>query len=141
MAMLPVPQPRLQLALQYLIASMIDAQPAGGKVTLLMGEEAGGAVLRSDGECRLRKPNRCGADLRGVDFRGRKKSVSCLKMRREPAAASASTLRRVRRAIAGCVLEKAGASLVITDDSGGDPIAFVLRIPHLIASRHPDSSA
>ncbi len=140
-ATLPVPRPQFQLALQYLIAAMIDAQPAGGKVTLQMGEEAGGTVLRGDGEYRLRKPNRCGADVRGVDFRGRKKSVSCLKMKREPAAASASTLRRVRRAIASCVLEKAGASLVIVDNSGGDPIAFVLRIPHRIAHRHLDSSA
>ena len=34
-ATLPVPQARLRLALQYLIAATIEAQPQGGKVMLL----------------------------------------------------------------------------------------------------------
>jgi signal transduction histidine kinase len=49
-AVLPVPQARLRLALQYLIAATIDAQPAGGEVALLLGEGLAGAVLRADGE-------------------------------------------------------------------------------------------
>lgn len=81
--MVPVRESRLRLALQYLIATMIDAQPVGGKVMLLLGEGPAGAVLRVEGE-------------RGF---------------REPSAATA-TLRRVRLAIAIRVLENAGASLV-----------------------------
>ncbi len=49
-ATLPVPESRLRLALQYLIATMIEAQPAGGKVTLLLGEGPAGTVLRVEGE-------------------------------------------------------------------------------------------
>ena len=49
-ATLPVPEPRLRLALQYLIATMIEAQPVGGKVMLLLGEGPAGAVLRVEGE-------------------------------------------------------------------------------------------
>ena len=37
-ATVPVPESRLRLALQYLIATMIDAQPVGGRVMLLLGE-------------------------------------------------------------------------------------------------------
>ena len=37
-ATLPAPESRLRLALQYLIATMIEGQPAGGKVTLLPAE-------------------------------------------------------------------------------------------------------
>jgi hypothetical protein len=102
-ATLPVPESRLRLALQYLIATMIEAQVVGGKVMLLLGEGPAGAVLRAEG-------------ARGFQ-------------QQEPSATSPrTTLRRARIAIAGRVLENAGASLVF---GGGDvdPAGFVLRIP------------
>ncbi len=108
MATLPVPESRLRLALQYLIATMIEAQPAGGKVMLLLGEGPAGAVLRVEGE---------------RDFQQQK-----------PSATNPQTsLRRARIAIASRVLESAGASLVF---GGGDVDAtgFVLRIPRRVAS-------
>ncbi len=111
MATLPVPEPRLRLALQYLISTMIDAQPVGAKVTLLLGEGPAGAVLRVEGERRFREPNVC-----------------------EPVtSASASTLRRVKIAIAMRVLEAAGASLVFGDGDAG-PAGFVLRIPRRVGA-------
>jgi hypothetical protein len=89
-ATLPLPKARLRLALQYLIATVIDTQPLGGKVMLLLGEGPTGAVLRVEGGCRLR-------DL-------------------ESAASLQMTLRRVRMAIATRVIECAGASLLFADD-------------------------
>ena len=102
-ATVPVPESRLRLALQYLIAAMIEAQPVGGKVMLLLGEGPAGAVLRAEGE---------------RSFRLQKPSATSLQ----------TTLRGVRIAIASRVLENAGASLVF---GGGaiDPTGFVLRIP------------
>jgi hypothetical protein len=106
-AMVPVPESRLRLALQYLIAAMIEAQPIGGKVMFLLGEGPAGAVLRVEGE-------------RG--FRLQKHSVTKLQ----------TTLRGVRIAIASRVFESAGASLVF---GGGDvdPTGFVLRVPRPFA--------
>jgi signal transduction histidine kinase len=49
-ATLPLPEPRLRLALQYLIASLLEAQADGGKVTLLLGEGPAGTVLRAEGD-------------------------------------------------------------------------------------------
>src|SRR6202163_4991467 len=49
-AALSVPESRLRLALQYLITTLIEAQPVGGKVVLLLGEGPAGAVLRAEGE-------------------------------------------------------------------------------------------
>jgi hypothetical protein len=100
-ATLPAPESRLRLALQYLIATMIEAQSVGAKVTLLLGESPAGAALRVEGERRFREP---------------------------VTSASASTLRRVRLAVASRVLEAAGASLVFGDGDAG-PAGFVLRIP------------
>jgi signal transduction histidine kinase len=108
-ATVPVPESRLRLALQYLIAWMIEAQPTGGKVLLLLGEGPGGAMLRVEGECGYAAPAR---------------STST----------SASTLRRVRLSIASRVLEGAGASLVL-GDGDGSVAGFVLRVPHRIP--HP----
>jgi hypothetical protein len=102
MAELPLPKARLRLALQYLIATVMDAQPVGGKVMLLLGEGPAGAVLRVYGERGFR-------DL---------ESTTNLQ----------TTLRGVRVAIASRVLENAGASLVFGDDEV-DPARFVLRIP------------
>jgi hypothetical protein len=108
MAALPVPESRLRLALQYLIATMIEAQLVGGKVMLLLGEGPAGAVLRMEGE-------------RG--FQQQKPSTT----------SPQATLRRARIAIASRVLESAGASLVF---GGGDvdPTGFVLRIPRPVAA-------
>jgi len=109
LATLPVPESRLRLALQYLITTLIEAQPLGGKVMLLLGEGPAGAVLRAEGE-------------RG--FRQQKQSAASLQ----------TTLRGARIAIASRVLESAGASLVF---GGGDvdPTGFVLRIPRRVAAR------
>ena len=107
-AALPVPESRLRLALQYLIATMIEAQLVGGRVMLLLGEGPAGAVLRVEGEHGFQQP--------------------------KPSATSPQiTLRRARIAIASRVLESAGASLVF---GGGDidPTGFVLRIPRPVAS-------
>jgi signal transduction histidine kinase len=107
-ATLPVPESRLRLAVQYLITAAIDAQPVGGKVTLLLGEGPAGAVLRVEGE-------RISGEFNSWDRPG-----------------AMTTLRRVRLAIASRVLEGAGASLVIAGgggQTGADPIGFVLRIP------------
>jgi hypothetical protein len=111
-ATMPVPESRLQLALQYLIATVIEAQPVGGKVMLLLGEGPAGAVLRGEGEPGFRDPS-----FRGPSFL-------------DPAVLDPSgpttTLRRVKLAIASRVFENAGASLVF----GNVGLAgFVLRIP------------
>jgi len=121
-ATVPVPESRLRLALQYLIATTIEAQPMDGKVTLLLGEGPAGTVLRAEGE-----------RVRDLDFRNRKKSATSPQMKRDRAGAtSASTLRRVRLAIASRVLESAGASLVF-GDGDGDANGFVLRVPRRVA--------
>jgi hypothetical protein len=102
-ATLAVSEPRLRLAVQYLIATVvetqIETQAAGGKVMLLLGEGPSGAVLRVEGKCGSRK-------LIG----------------------QTPTLRRVRLAIAGRMLESAGASLEF-NDKNADPSGFVLCIP------------
>jgi hypothetical protein len=126
-ATVPVPESRLRLALQYLIASMIEAQPVGGKVTLLLGEGPAGAVLRVEGE----------RGFREVDFQNQEASAMSPRTKRDPegsTSASGSTLRRVRLAIASRVLETAGASLVFGDVSRTrvDPAGFVLRIPRRV---------
>jgi len=123
-ATVPVPESRLRLALQYLIASMIEAQPVGGKVMLLLGEGPAGAVLRGEGE----------RGFRELDFRAMEQSATSPQAKRDPTgvtSASESTLRRVRLAIASRVLESAGATLVFGkgDHSAIQPTGFVLRIP------------
>ncbi len=90
-ATMAVPESRLRLALQYLIAPMIDAQPAGGKVMLLLGEGPAGAVLRGEG---ARGPKMIATSPR-------------------------TTLRDVRIAIASRVLETGGASLVLSGNPIG----------------------
>ena len=131
-ATLLLPEPRLKLALQYLIASMIDAQPAGGKVTLLLGEGAAGTVLRAEADPTSREPKL----LKG-DQNSTRQPTKC-----NPAlavSASVAALHRVRLAIASRLLEGAGASLVFRGSSdiarsSVSPTGFVLRIaqcPHL----------
>ena len=116
-ATLPVPESRLRLALQYLITALIEAQPVGGKVVLLLGEGPAGAVLRAEGE----------RGFRGLGFRDQGQSVTI-------SSTSGPTLRRARIAIASRVLESVGASLVF---AGGDvdPAGFVLRVPRRVAAR------
>jgi hypothetical protein len=128
-AAVAVPESRLRLALQYLIAPIIEAQPAGGEVMLLLGESPAGAVLRVEGE-------------RG--FRELKRSATQTKRNLAVAtSASVSTLCRVRLAIASRVLETAGASLAFGDGDDGhtgvdharvEHPGFVLRIPRRVGA-------
>jgi len=118
-ATVPVPESRLRLALQYLIATTIEAQPVGGKVMLLLREGPAGAVLRVEGERGFREPER---------------SATSPQTKRDPVgAASASALRRVRLAIASRVLEGVGASLVFGDGDVGHT-GFVLHIPRRVGA-------
>ena len=122
LAAMPAPEPRLRLALQYLIATMMEAQPVGGKVTLLLGEGPAGAVLRVEGERGFRGPDVHEPNVPGPSFHDMEQSATSPPAQRDPA------LRRVRLAIARRVLENAGASLVFGDGDAG-PTGFVLRIP------------
>jgi hypothetical protein len=117
-AIVPVPEARLRLALQYLITAEIEAQPAGGRVLLALTESPAGTVLRVEGGGVGRAPNRPNS-----------KSTSTSTSAMTTATTTASTLRRVKRAIASRVLETAGASLVCRDGGSGSNAGFVLRIP------------
>ncbi len=118
-ATLPAPESRLRLALQYLITTLIQAEPVGGKVLLLLGEGPAGAVLRAEGERGFRR----------LGFRDQGQSVTI-------SSTSGPTLRRARIAIASRVLETAGASLVFSDGDKAavDRSGFVLRIPRRFAA-------
>lgn len=97
-ASLRVAESRLRLALQYLITRLIEAQPGGGKVVLLLKEDQGETVLRGERECGFRE-----------------------------LAGATATLRRVRLAIAGRVFESAGASLVLGDDNSAGFVLYIPR--------------
>jgi len=130
-AKMPVPELRLRLALQYLIAAMIEAQPASGRVMLLLGEGPAGAVLRAEGEPGFRE-----MDFREPNLREMEQSAPRPPARRAEAAsipAAVTTLRRVRLAIASRVIEGAGASLLFSEGEVG-PAGFVLRIPRQIGA-------
>jgi hypothetical protein len=122
----PVPESRLRLALQYLIATMVEAQPAGGKVTLLLGEGPADAVLRVEGERGFHEPNVREMEQHPISLPAQRDPVGAT-------SASLSTLRRVRLAIASRVLETAGASLVFGDGDAG-LTGFVLRIPRRVGA-------
>jgi hypothetical protein len=129
-ATLPVREARLRLALQYLMGALIEAQPRGGKVVLLVGEGPAGTVLRAADE----------HEFRETGGRDQRQSATKPLTNRHPSGAtttSASTLRRVKLAIASRVLETAGASLVFGDGNAGRPVVdtvgFILRIPHRVA--------
>jgi hypothetical protein len=120
-AKVPVQELRLRLALQYLITAMIEAQTAGGRVMLLLGEGPAGAVLRAEGECGCREMEQSAPSPTTTRDAARATSTA------------GTTLRKVRLAIANRVLEGAGASLVFSNGEGG-PTGFVLRIPRQIGA-------
>ncbi|MBZ5616881.1 MAG: hypothetical protein LAO23_23000 [Acidobacteriia bacterium] len=126
LAAVPVPELRLRLALQYLITTMVEAQPAGNKITLLLGEGPAGAVLRVEGQRGSHEPN-----FRDLEQNATSRSAKLDPV--GPTSASLSTLRRVRIAIARRVLETAGASLVLANGDAG-PTGFVLRVPRRVGA-------
>jgi hypothetical protein len=126
LATVPVPEPRLRLALQYLIATMVEVQPSDSKITILLGQGPAGTVLRVEGERGSHEPN-----VRDLNFHDLEQNATSQSAKLAPvraSSASLSTLRRVRLAIARRVLETAGASLVLAG-GGADPTGFVLRVP------------
>lgn len=131
LATVPVPEPRLRLALQYLIATMVEVQPSDSKITLLLGQGPAGAVLRVEGERGSHEPNIRDLNFHDLNFHDMEQNATSQSAKLDPvraSSASLSTLRRVRLAIARRVLETAGASLVLAG-SGADPTGFVLRVP------------
>jgi signal transduction histidine kinase len=112
-ASVPVPEARLRLALQYLLAALIQAAPANSEITLRLEEGWSESVLRVECE-KCARPRDNGA-------RGPHSKLDSV----------TGTLGKVRIAIASRVLEAAGAFLTIED---GDRPGFVLRIPRWLAT-------
>jgi hypothetical protein len=142
-ATVPAPESQLRLALQYLVASMIESQPTGGKVTLLLGEGPAGAVLRVEGE---RSARELDSSNKKEESASPSSGPSAGPSMKKAIPASVATLRRVRLAIASRVLETAGASLVFggtghndVEHSTVEPTGFVLRIPRRVAVAAPHS--
>jgi signal transduction histidine kinase len=132
-ATVPVREGRLRLALQYLITTAIEAQPAGGGVLLALTESPAGTVLRMEGEgdrasdrWKFHRLER--NELAQGAANQRDAQNITLNAASATTPATTLTLRRVKAAIASRVLEAAGASLVFGDGGGGDA-GFVLRIP------------
>jgi len=117
-AVLPIAEARLRMALQYLVAGAIDAQPEGGRVVLFLQDGLSGTLLRIEGG-RTRR----GRKLDEESFRnGILRNIPS--PQRDIRPATAPTLTRARFAIAKRVFEAAGVSLEI----GGSGEDFVLRI-------------
>ena len=114
-ATLPVRAGRLRLALQYLITTVIEAQPAGGRVKVVLTKEPAGTLVRVQSGRNSFLPERGAIDI---------------------PATSASTLDRVRQAIASRVFENAGASLEFVEEDD-TAIGFILRIPRQTAVGRP----
>ncbi len=115
-AALPMPESRLRLALQYLIASMIETQQAGGRVSLLLEENAAGTILRAKSDRKLRDWSRRTFHLRKAQSQDK----------------NFQTLQRVRLAIAIRLFENAGARLAFGDGkdfSGSVERGFNIYIP------------
>jgi signal transduction histidine kinase len=112
-ASVPVPEPRLRLALQYLLEALIQTAPVKSEITLRLEEGSSESVLRV--ECERGAPPR---DNGARGPHSKRDSVS-------------GTLGKVRIAIASRVLEAAGAFLAIED---GDRPGFLLRIPRWLAT-------
>ena len=100
-ASVSVAEPQLQMALRYLINALIEMQPANREIVLRFEENPSESLVH------------------GQVIRSR----TALQPRHDPVGV---TLRRVKLAIAGRVLESSGASLVFDD---GEQSAFVLHIP------------
>jgi signal transduction histidine kinase len=109
-ATIPVPEPRLSLALQYLIGSIIEAQPANREILLWREEDALGFMLRAQ----VRHGSRLDDD---------EAAAGAAESARDPVRAP---LQRVKFAIASRVFESGGASLSF---DSGDSAGFVLRVP------------
>jgi hypothetical protein len=112
-ASVPVPEPRLRLALQYLLAALIHTVPANSEIALRLEEGSSESVLRVECE-KCARPRDDGARA----AHSKRDSVS-------------GTLGKVRIAIASRVLEASGAFLAIEDS---DRPGFVLRIPRWLAT-------
>jgi len=97
-----VAEPQLQMALRYLINALIEMQPANREIVLRLEENSSESLLH-------------GQVIRST--------WTAPQPRHDPVGV---TLRRVKLAIAGRVLESGGASLVFDD---GEQSAFVLHIP------------
>jgi signal transduction histidine kinase len=108
-----VPEPRLRLALQYLLTATIQAAPANSKVRLRLEEGSSESALRVQRE-------------RRIWFQD--DGVRTAQSRRDPVSTSLS---KVRVAIASRVLETAGAFLAFED---GQTPGFVLRVPRWLAT-------
>jgi len=126
-ATLSISEARMRLALQYLLAAMIERQPADSEITLLMAEGPAGAVLRAHGERRFlggegRSRDAQVLGAQAVEGRGSERAPDNSAGRRDSLRA---TTRRVRLAIATRMLETAGVTVVLDDGAPG----FVLRIP------------
>lgn len=105
-ASVAVPEPRLRLALQYLLSALIETARADSEITLVLEEGSSESALRVECERGARSPHpKCDSVSR--------------------------TLGKVRLEIASRVLETAGAFL--TFERGGRP-GFILRIPRWLAT-------
>ena len=93
----------MRRALEHLLSTMIELQPAGSEIIVRMSENLSQGLLRIEGE-------------RGLGMRSRSNRTRNT---------VGSTMRRVRLAIAARVLESAGVALAIDDGTPG----VVLRIP------------
>jgi signal transduction histidine kinase len=96
----PLPESRLRLALQYLIASLIEMRRAGTEIELQLGEPSAGALLRCDVKPRLQSDH----DTTFAQTEG------------ERIVGPNPTIRRARLAIAGRIFANAGALLVMNED-------------------------
>ena len=107
-------EPRLRLALQYLIGSLIEAQPRHCDVTLRLEQSSSESELRAQVEPWMGPP----AKLDSVT----------------------STLHKVQVAIARRLLESAGASLIFphAGEPGADRSGFLLRIPRTSRPAAPE---
>lgn len=99
-----IPEPKLRIALQYLLLGMIEQQPEGNEIVVLLGEGSKGALLRA----------RCASMYVEGERRNPPKRDSVK-----------ATMRRVQLAIACRVLESGRAVVTLDEDASG----FVLRIP------------
>jgi signal transduction histidine kinase len=106
-------EPRLRLALQYLVSALIEGAGTGERVLLRLEEGSTESALR--------------AGVRGIPRAG---EVN-LPVPHRRSTSIHETLRMVRLAIAQRVLETGGTLLTI---EAGDRPGFVLRIPRMLAA-------